>query len=102
MMRLKELHDRWQWTLIPNCPGRFVLVNEHRRISIETLLGAHATVQEFTSKKARDRVLVVPLEGGGLISYARADGNIVHTLNTQEGFTRKLADLGITLDDQAS
>lgn len=96
-MNPKELHGRWQWRPIPNCPGRFVLVNEDRCLSFETLLGRHATVQEFTSHKAKDRVLVVPLEEGGLISYARRDGSLVHTLNTREGFARKLADLGITL-----
>ena len=47
---------------------------------------------------AKDRVLVVPLEDGGLISYARADGRLVHTLNTAEGFGRKLSQLRISLE----
>ncbi len=49
------------------------------------------------SAAATDPVIVVQLEGGGLISYARPDGSFVHTLNTSEGFTRKLVQLGITL-----
>lgn len=47
---------------------------------------------------AKDKVLVVPLEDGGLISYARADGRLVHTLNTAEGFGRKLSQLRISLE----
>ncbi len=101
-MTRRELHDRWQWRAIPNCPGRSVLVNEDRRLSFETLLGRQATVREFISQNARDRVLVVPLIDGGVISYVRDDGSIVHTLNTPEGFARKLADLGITLGDTSS
>lgn len=100
-MTFDELHSRWQWKPIPNCPGRFVLDSEDRHIMLDTLLGRTVDVQAFASKKARDRVLIVRLEDGGLISYAREDGSIVHTLNTPEGFTRKLADLGIPLVKQA-
>ena len=46
---------------------------------------------------ARDPVHVAALDGGGLISYARPDGSWAHTLNTPEGFARKLAQLGIVL-----
>ncbi len=99
-MRLEELHRRWPWRPIPNCPGRFILANQDRHLSFDTLLGGKATVQEFTSGKAKDRVLVLPLEDGGLISYAREDGSVAHTLNTPEGFERKLADLGIVLEDR--
>jgi len=41
--------------------------------------------------------VVTPLVTGGLISYKRRDGTFLHTLNTAEGFARKLADLGIEL-----
>jgi hypothetical protein len=44
---------------------------------------------------ARDPVIVARFEDGGLISYLRADGTYVHTLNTCEGLERKLAQLGI-------
>jgi hypothetical protein len=53
--------------------------------------------QEFLVPSARDRVIVVPLRSGGLISYKRSDGTYVHTLNTADGFARKLAQLGIEL-----
>jgi hypothetical protein len=44
---------------------------------------------------ARDPVIVAPFEDGGLISYRKADGMFLHTLNTREGFERKLRQLGI-------
>ena len=48
----------------------------------------------YRIRAARDPVLVVELEGGGLISYLREDWTM-HTLNTSEGFCRKLRQLGI-------
>lgn len=92
-----ELQQAWPWKPIRNCPGRFVLATGDTTLSFETLLGRTHRVHEFRSDRARDRVLVVPLDDGGLISYAREDGSVVHTLNTPEGFARKLADLGIAL-----
>jgi hypothetical protein len=44
---------------------------------------------------SRDPVLVARFADGGLISYRRADGTYVHTLNTREGLERKLAQLGL-------
>ncbi len=41
--------------------------------------------------------MVVALEDGGLISYMRKDGCLVHTVNTSSGFARKLSQLGIVL-----
>jgi hypothetical protein len=67
------------------------------RISLEILLDGSCYPQSFTSQAANDTVLVVPLENGGLISYARRDGTFRHTLNTADGFSRKLSQLGITL-----
>jgi len=68
-------------------------------ISFETLLGNSSVPQAFLSPKAKDCVLVAPLEDGGLISYRQTDGRLLHTLNTPEGFSRKLHQLGITLQD---
>ena len=52
---------------------------------------------EFLVKAAKDSVLVLPLEGGGLITYRRLDGTYLHTLNDEAGFQRKLEQLGIRL-----
>lgn len=54
-------------------------------------------VTEHSIEAAKDTVLVAPFADGGLISYRRNDGSVLHTLNTSEGFARKLADLGIPL-----
>jgi hypothetical protein len=55
------------------------------------------TAREFRTDRARDPVVVVKLQDGGIISYKKPDGKYTHTLNTQEGFERKLAQLGISL-----
>ena len=44
---------------------------------------------------ARDPVIITPCDDGGLISYRKAGGLFLHTLNTREGFERKLHQLGI-------
>lgn len=49
----------------------------------------------YRLRAARDPVLVVELEAGGLISYLRKDWTLMHTLNASEGFCRKLRQLGI-------
>jgi len=97
MVSLQTLLDRWQWKPIRNCPGRFVLVTTDRSMPLDRLMGSDGHAQAFSSGAAKDTVLVVQLDDGGLISYARADGSVVHTLNTVEGFGRKLAQLGIML-----
>ena len=95
----QELWARWPWRPIRNCPGRFVLPWTEQPISFEVLLDCSCTPQAFSSAKAKDPVLVVPLEDGGLISYRQTDGRLTHMLNTPEGFCRKLQELGITLQE---
>ena len=68
---------------------------------LDALVAKNYDARTFTSHAAKDKVLVVPLADGGLISYARADGRTVHTLNTSDGFSRKLSQLGISLDLKA-
>ena len=50
------------------------------------------------SPMARDPVIVTPFEDGGLISYRKPDSLFLHTLNTREGFERKLAQLRLSAD----
>ena len=66
-------------------------------ISFELLLDHSCVPQTFSSPHANDPVLVVELEDGGIISYQQADGRMIHTLNTPEGFSRKLQQLKITV-----
>ena len=67
-------------------------------MSLADLLGSNAIIQRFSSIMARDTVLVAQFDDGGIISYERGDGTFVHTLNTEEGFRRKLEQLGIKLE----
>ena len=96
MLTFDELMRRFTWRPIRGCPGRHVLRSGDARLSLGELLGCDASsVHTFRSHVARDEVWVVPLSDGGLISYRRADGTFAHTLNTPDGFARKLAQLGI-------
>ena len=55
----------------------------------------HVLVTEHLVAAAKDLVMVAPLTDGGLISYRKPDGVYIHTLNSREGFERKLQQLGI-------
>lgn len=98
-MNFETLKNRWQWHPIRNCPGRFVLKSEEN-LSLEDLFCIEIKTQEFVSEKAKDRIVVVKFVDGGLISYKREDGSFLHTLNTEEGFERKLLQLGIELNEK--
>ena len=64
-------------------------------VAPQDLAGRDIEVREYRVPAARDTVVVARLADGGLISYRREDGSFVHTLNTPEGFERKLRQLGI-------
>lgn len=95
--RFEQLMCAWAWRPIRGCPGRLVL-NQPSRLGVRELAGEDIAAEPFEVPAARDAVHVAPIDGGGLISYAQADGTFVHTLNSPEGFRRKLAQLGIALD----
>ena len=97
MTTFDELMTRWDWKPIRDCPGRYKMSASSADLSPEDLLGSEAEVKTFQVTSAKDTVVVASLRGGGLISYKRADGSYLHTLNTAEGFERKLTDLGIVL-----
>lgn len=99
MITFAELMEKRIWKPIPNCPGRYTLLGS-AGLSPDQLVGVEHEVDRFQVAAARDTVLVVPLDKGGLISYERADGSFVHTLNTAEGFERKLLDLGIKVSQE--
>jgi hypothetical protein len=91
--------SRWSWQPIPNCPGRFRLTGESSRSTPPSVIvGISLPSFEFRVDGASDPVIVTPLGNGtGLISYRRESGEYVHTLNTPEGFGRKLEQLGIKM-----
>ena len=96
-----DLMSRWRWRpLFSHCPGRFVLATGPSRISPEAIAPGTA-VSEHVVSAARDPVIVARFDDGGLISYRKHDGTYLHTLNSVEGFTRKLQQLGIgTVDEE--
>ena len=93
-MTFSALYDRWAWRPIPNCPGRYVLAAGPVATPPPNLVPG-ATSSEHACEAAKDPVIVIALQDGGLISYRKADGTFLHTLNTREGFERKLRQLGI-------
>ena len=92
-MTFAELFAAWPWKAIPHCPGRFVLPPS--ALTAEQLIQDDRPLSEQLLPSTRDPVIVAALEDGGVISYRRHDGRYVHTLNTAEGFARKLSDLGV-------
>jgi hypothetical protein len=99
-MTFDELLTTWDWQPIRNCPGRYILhAGARPNIAPSDVLKSKTRLAEYQVAAARDIVVVARLDKGGLISYKRADGHYVHTLNTAEGFERKLSQLGIELRD---
>lgn len=98
MADFATLMQAWSWEAIPGCPGRFVLRAERRDLRPEHLIGTHIDLREYRTPAARDPVLVARCLGGGLLSYRHRNGGFTHTLNTDEGLARKLAQLGIDAD----
>ena len=97
MKTFETLKANWTWKPIRNCPGRYILYGALASLSPQDLLGSEVKLNEYHVPGAKDTVIVADLGDGGLISYQRADGTYVHTLNTAEGFERKLRSLGIDL-----
>lgn len=89
-----------KWKPIRNCPGRFILLDAEANLSLEEILGPDSQIKEFRTCVAKDAVLVAVFDEGGMISYKRTNGTFLHTLNTAEGFRRKLNQLQINLADQ--
>ena len=98
-MTFDELVIQRNWKPIRNCPGRFLLVGVRSDLPPEAVVGREIELLKFHVETARDTVVVARLDEGGLISYKRADGTYLHTLNSNEGFSRKILQLGIVLED---
>jgi len=94
MSTLLEILERSDGRPIPHCPGRYVLRGVSQGAGPEVVC-PDAVFARHQVETARDPVVVAWLGSWGLISYARADGTWLHTVNTPEGFQRKLAELEI-------
>ena len=95
MVTFDTVRARWSWQPIPDCPGRYVLRDAPKHLSVEQVVGAAVPVREFRVPVTPDVVHVAVFAGGGLICFAKPNGSIVHTLNTPDGLQRRLARLGI-------
>ncbi|KAF4661921.1 hypothetical protein FOL47_006493 [Perkinsus chesapeaki] len=117
---LQKLWESHKWKEIKNCPGRYVSPRDKKLCSatptelLDTLIsevqwmavtscpletiegrtgdnvvfrGAH--IAATTAKKDSSWFFTFP-RGGGLITYEKADGVFVHTLNTESGLLRKM------------
>jgi hypothetical protein len=94
-MDFDTLKNKYLWKEIYGCPGRFILKNEDKKLTVEELLKEDLTVNSFKTEKTTDEVLIVRFKGGGLISYKKPDNTCTHTLNNEEGFIKKLKMLEI-------
>jgi hypothetical protein len=97
MQTFEDIMTAYTWREIANCPGRYIARDIPPRATVSELLGCAVPENPMQLKTARDLVIVTPLENGGLISYRRQDGTYLHTLNTEDGFKRKLTNLGVGL-----
>ena len=89
------LFAQWTWRPIPNCPGRYLLAAGTVAMPPEEIVPGASGGSEHLIAAARDPVIVTPFDDGGLISYRKAEGRFLHTLNTREGLERKLRQLGL-------
>ena len=98
-MTFNDLISRYQCRPIPNCPGRFIIRNSGH-LTVQDLCTSAVDTEEFAVDTVPDPVIICRFSGGGIISYRKADGTFVHTLNNIEGFKRKCRELGIKLKEE--
>ena len=94
MIDFDELWSRYEWKPMRNCPGRYTLKGT-TKLRPGDLCESDVESLQYLPAATPDLVLVTRLKGGGLISYLKKDATLVHTLNTEAGFARKLEQLGI-------
>jgi len=92
---LSTLLQTHSWKPIPERSGRFVLEQGISYQSPQELAESEIHPMEYPKPPPGDVIMVLRVEGGGLISYRKLDGSYRHTLNNDEGFTAKLLKLGL-------
>ena len=95
-MSFASLKSMYEWKPIRNCPGRFVLQGGISSIAPEVFGGAPPRV--FNNTPLPDPVVVIPVMGGGIISYQKSANTYIHTLCDAEGFERKLNSMGVVFE----
>ncbi|KAF4696787.1 hypothetical protein FOZ60_015695 [Perkinsus olseni] len=117
---LQKLWEGHKWKEIKNCPGRYVsprnrticsltptevldsLIGSVRWVPVTSTTTPSAVVgrlgsrvisrgAHMTASTSKDACWFFAFcDGGGLITYEKADGIFVHTLNTESGLMRKI------------
>lgn len=101
MTTFQTVFDRWTWKPIRNCPGRYIFAEGASRLPVAAIVPHDFPVFEFAPEIVPDRVLVMKFDdGGGIISYKKEDGYLLHTLNDDEGFSRKIRQLRIEIRNE--
>ena len=102
---LQALWCYCEWKEIRNCPGRYTVRRRRdlarwppERLLAAALGGNVPPVSLWRDRSSsKDAIHAVRFAGGGgLLTYARADGTFVHTFNTESGLLRKIAALRVT------
>jgi hypothetical protein len=94
----EQIFNKWRWKPIRNCPGRYVFADGASPLTVSEIAGSDLPVSEHSSETVPDQIIVRKFAGGGgMISYRKSADSYLHTLNDTEGFTRKLAQLGINI-----
>ncbi|WP_417384726.1 hypothetical protein [Gimesia sp.] len=95
-MKIEDLLKRFQWEQIPDTNGRFTLNKSEPSRSVQELVNSEEIeIKQYPSAHQQEQIFVVELEDGGLVSYQRKDGSLIHTLNSLNMFKRKQWELGI-------
>ena len=97
----QQVFERWDWKPIRNCPGRYVFAQGAVSLTVDEIAPGDFPVFECRSKAVPDQFLVVSFnekEGGGLISYRKSADSFLHTLCDEDGFLRKLRQLGVDIE----
>jgi hypothetical protein len=84
------LLNKYKWKAINGCPGRYIMAEGVISLTPHELVGKDFNLSEKNFASAKDKVLYVYFEDGGLISYEKNNGYL-HTLCTIEGMARKMA-----------
>ena len=95
-MKFIELKEKYILKPIYGCPGRYILKLD-TFISMKELVDEPENIKEYRLKTAEDTICIYAFEDGGFISYKKQDNSYIHTLNTIEGFIKKIKKLGIKL-----
>ena len=90
----QKIFEKWDWKPIRNCPGRYMLAGGVSDLTVSEIAGNDSPVFEYRSDVVPDSFLVMKFDdGGGIISYRKGESSFLHTLNDEDGLTRKLDQL---------